>query len=669
MMWICNISVGEEYDGSEEKTALLSMSYNALPALLQQSQPINQDEKGCDPIMPTVSVGIPDTTFVSSSQPEQNFSFYPLMYVGTDPTFLNCIGLMEINLPPLPVTSVDSAVLQLSVIVKTGAEPTTVVVNRVTSPFDADTVTYSTLPSFVPTSSQININTSDLYTIVEIDITTIVNQWLSGAADNYGIALTNGDTLVQFGTNNIIYEPYFPKLVITYSEAPPTPDTVFGYIYNTGNQTIPADGSVPFTSNGALNGITHTANSENVNIESAGIYAVWYTVTGAEANQFTLYRNDNPVPGTTYGTAVANNGYTGFAIINAAAGDRITLRNHTSTGPVSLDNTAGGTETGVSASIMILKIGPAITPDPQLDAVNNAQDITQMRAAITDPALGLNLDGFNSLSTIAQDIVLGVLILNRPDLGYLTVAELQDTLNAAVNEVVDPENIRVEAGSIGGDGSIAHPFGSISEGINAVVPGGTVHVAAGTYDITTQINLNKAGVTLLGEPGTELILKADIIPLLITGNGATVQTLTMTSDVPYAKEFIQIGAPNVRLIGNTIFGPEQPPPMDNWVVNRAVVSQVNTQNVLLEENTFFSLRTGMYINPDTTGAINNNVVYNTKGGFLVDRALTTFTGNSWGTPPNEFDIVLLPGTTSGPPYDNLVQLSQDNDNANISDQR
>ena len=102
---------------------------------------------------------------------------------------------------------------------------------------------------------------------------------------------------------------------------------------------------------------------------------------------------------------------------------------------------------------------------------------------------------------------------------------------------------------------------------------------------------------MLGEPGAELILQAEIIPLLITGSGATVQGLTMTSDIPYAREFIQIGAPNVSLIGNTIYGPEQPPPMSDWTVNRAVVSQVNTAEVLLEGNTFYSLRTGMYINP------------------------------------------------------------------------
>lgn len=622
--------------------------------------------------MPTVSVSIPDTTFVSSSQPTQNFSFYPLMYVGSDPTFLDCIGLMEIELPPLPVTSVDSAVLQLSVIVKTGDEPSTIVVNRVTSPFDADTVTYNTLPSFVATSSQVSIDTSDLYTIVEIDITTIVNQWLSGTADNYGIALTNpeGVTLVQFGTNNIVYEPYFPKLVITYSDTPTPPsDNLYGYIYNTDNQTILVNDAIPFSKNGALHGIIHDIDTESIIIENAGIYAVWYTVSGIESGQFTLFKNQTPVPGSTYGTRVQDNQITGFVIINAAAGDQVTLRNYESAGSVSLDNAAGGAQTSVSASVMILKIGAPITQDPELDAVNNAQNIVQMREAITDPALGLNLEGFNMLSTIAQDIVLEGLLLNRPDLGYTSVADLQEALDNAVNEVVDPENIRVKAGSVVGNGSFAHPFGSITDGISAVVPGGTVHIAEGTYDILTQINVNKAGITLLGETGAELILKADIIPMLITGAGVTIQGLIMTSDIPYPKEFIQIGAPDVKLIANTIYGPDQGPNMSDWVVNRAVVSQVNTQNVLLQNNTFYSLRTGMYINPDTTGAINNNVVYNTKGGFLVDRAFTTFVGNSWGTPANEFDIVLLEGTTTEAPYDDLQQLSLDNDNATISDQR
>lgn len=199
-------------------------------------------------------------------------------------------------------------------------------------------------------------------------------------------------------------------------------------------------------------------------------------------------------------------------------------------------------------------------------------------------------------------------------------------------------------------------------------PGGTVHILSGTYPITSQIIVNKPGIVLLGEPGTLLQLQADIIAILVTAEDTTINGLTITSDVPYAKEFIQVGGTNTSILNNTIFGPPQALPMSNWVVNRAVVPQGGI-NFTVEGNTFYSLRTGIYINPNVIGTINNNVVYNTKGGFLVDRAFTTFLGNSWGNPVNEFDIVLLAGTTTGPPYDNLTLLSTTNNNATIADQR
>lgn len=172
--------------------------------------------------MATMTLSIPDTTFVSSAQPTGNFSFYPLIFTGTDVNFQNCIGFLQITLPSLPVTQVESATLQLAVIAKTGTDPSTVVVNRVDAPFSTATVTYDTRPAFTPTASQINITTSDLYTTAQIDITALVNEWLTGAHGNNGIALTNSDgtTLVEFATDNIAYEPYFPKLVLTYSSAP-----------------------------------------------------------------------------------------------------------------------------------------------------------------------------------------------------------------------------------------------------------------------------------------------------------------------------------------------------------------------------------------------------------------------------------------------------------------
>lgn len=303
-----------------------------------------------------------------------------------------------------------------------------------------------------------------------------------------------------------------------------------------------------------------------------------------------------------------------------------------------------------------------------LDAVNNAQTGAEMRAAIEEPSLGLNLTAYNALSEAQKDEVAAELLNTRPVGGYPTTASVQAALDEAINELVDPNNIYVSAGAVGGNGSIANPFGTITEGIAAVNPGGTVHILSGTYPITSQILVNKMGITLLGEPGATLLLQADIIAILVTATDTTINGLTITSDVPYAKEFIQIGGTNTTLLNNTIFGPPQALPMSNWVVNRAVVSQGGI-NITVDGNTFYSLRTGIYINPNVTGEINNNVVYNTKGGFLVDRAFTTFVGNSWGIPMNEFDIVLLAGTTTGPPYDNLVALSAANNNATISDQR
>ncbi|WP_260858029.1 hypothetical protein [Bacillus sp. FJAT-22090] len=306
--------------------------------------------------------------------------------------------------------------------------------------------------------------------------------------------------------------------------------------------------------------------------------------------------------------------------------------------------------------------------DEFLDAVNAAQTVPEMRTAIENPGLGLDLTAYNALTELQKDQVASELLTNRPVGGYPTTISIQMALNAAINQIVDPNNIYVKAGAVGGDGSLASPLSTIAEGIAAVNPGGTVHILSGTYPITSQILVNKTGIKLLGEPGTLLILQADIIAMLITAPDTTIEGLTITSDIPYAKEFIQVGATNTSILNNTIYGPPQALPMANWIVNRAVVPQGGI-NFTVNGNTFYSLRTGIYINPNVTGEINNNVVYNTKGAFLVDQAFTTFFGNSWGTPANEVDIALFAGTTMGPPYDNLALLSAENNNATISDQR
>ncbi len=80
------------------------------------------------------------------------------------------------------------------------------------------------------------------------------------------------------------------------------------------------------------------------------------------------------------------------------------------------------------------------------------------------------------------------------------------------------------------------------------------------------------------------------------------------------------------------------------------------------------MRQAGYLNPNSSGYIVDNVTYNTRG-WVVDGALYQFSGNSWGSPANDVDIALLSGTTTGVPYDNTTQLSNNNSQATISDQR
>jgi len=247
--------------------------------------------------------------------------------------------------------------------------------------------------------------------------------------------------------------------------------------------------------------------------------------------------------------------------------------------------------------------------------------------------------------------------------------------SSAWNFVTYDPNIYVEAGA-DGDGSRSNPFGSLQAAINAADSGDTIVVKSGNYTVTASIEVNKANLTIVGEKGKDkpvFIVAADTIGFKVSAAGVTVEGLEITSDIPYAKEFIQVGGNGSMIRNNTIYGPVQPLPKTDWVINRGIVTLVGTPNVTIEGNTIHSVRTGAYINPNTTGAINNNAVYNTKDGFLVDGAFTTFAGNSWlnsqGELPNQADIVLLYGTTPGAPYDDLIALSAANNNATISDQR
>jgi len=133
------------------------------------------------------------TTFVSSALQEVNFSISDILAVGTDPVFLNSTGLLKFDGIASLTEPVGSAVLVLYMLSQTGGTASPIIVNRISSPFNIESVTYNTQPSHVKTTSVAYVTTCDVSKYITIDITDLVNGWISGLYPNYGIALTNSD--------------------------------------------------------------------------------------------------------------------------------------------------------------------------------------------------------------------------------------------------------------------------------------------------------------------------------------------------------------------------------------------------------------------------------------------------------------------------------------------
>uniref|UniRef100_UPI0038B334A3 BclA C-terminal domain-containing protein n=1 Tax=Aquibacillus kalidii TaxID=2762597 RepID=UPI0038B334A3 len=131
----------------------------------------------------------------------------------------------------------------------------------------------------------------------------------------------------------------------------------YAYIYNLGAQVVPIEADVIFGSNGIITpGITHTPGTSQILVTTPGDYEVTFSVSGVQPNQFSLFLNGSPVTETVYGSGAGTQQNNGQAIIAVSAGDVLTLRNHSSSAAVTLQTSAGGTQTNVNASIVLKKL-------------------------------------------------------------------------------------------------------------------------------------------------------------------------------------------------------------------------------------------------------------------------------------------------------------------------
>ena len=132
----------------------------------------------------------------------------------------------------------------------------------------------------------------------------------------------------------------------------------YAYIYNLVSEaTVAVEADVPFSNNGTIVGtITHTPGTSTITLGTAGDYSIFFNVSAVEPCQFALIQNGVAVAGSIYGSGAGTQINSGMVIITAAAGDVLTLRNHTSAAAVTLQTLAGGTNINANASIMIQKL-------------------------------------------------------------------------------------------------------------------------------------------------------------------------------------------------------------------------------------------------------------------------------------------------------------------------
>ncbi|MHC1739937.1 MAG: right-handed parallel beta-helix repeat-containing protein [Anaerolineaceae bacterium] len=233
-------------------------------------------------------------------------------------------------------------------------------------------------------------------------------------------------------------------------------------------------------------------------------------------------------------------------------------------------------------------------------------------------------------------------------------------------------------------------FTSIQSAIDAAASGDTINVAAGTYDVSSTILINKA-LTITGPGGGGAIVQganSSFVSIFeISASNVTISNLTIThnslpvfgstpwSELPNSLIRIpdSLGLSGITISQNTLFVPAQSGSLTTWGGVALTVGRSQSNGINISNNTIYNTRNGIVIYYNNSVTISNNVIYNTKGGVMnytgsmEDSNNRVITNNSWGTTHNEWDIVWNSG---GGPYQpdynqQVLQRSQANNDAYV----
>ncbi|QHW32245.1 collagen-like protein [Paenibacillus rhizovicinus] len=382
------------------------------------------------------------------------------------------------------------------------------------------------------------------------------------------------------------------------------------YIYNLGNQTITPGMSIPFDSNGILfGGISHIDGSTDISISSPGDYFVSFSISGASIDQFALFLDGSLMEGSIYGSDDGNQQNMGHAIITVTTVPALlTVRYHNNISilSVQLQTLAGGTQSNVTASVFLQKLGiqvtETVTTSAELLAAlnNNATSTINLVAGSYD----ISTDPVISRTTAVR--------LNSVSPG----AVIQFNLNQEFNFITIGSQVTANVNRIR-NLTQGINYASIALAVAAANPLDTIELSPGTYIETvstaTPLVINKT-ITLRG-----ISSKLTIVQFNVVGS-QDFSYLSLRADAILLENIHWVGPTGAGLTQNSIFN----------VALASFLPLILYQNIMIRYCTFEGGRRTAFIDTNTFTFIGNTIIHTGDRDALVFERIegtTTVYGN------------------------------------------
>lgn len=291
-----------------------------------------------------------------------------------------------------------------------------------------------------------------------------------------------------------------------------------------------------------------------------------------------------------------------------------------------------------------------------------------------------NVDASFRLDASANTFDVGTGAKTPASMNADELAVLEDTIDHGPDGGSKNGLVVVKAGNVyarPGTGGTSN----LAKTLTYVQSGQTLNLL-GTFNLGSTFVVDRAvkvqGAQTSGAGNTQINVTASIgYAIQATVPGITLDGLHLTKtdqgNPATPQNLIYVAANNFTATNNIING-QLPAGGLSWTtsnqVTRAFEVAGNLSGLNLSGNTIYNLRQPAYINPDTTGVVNNNVVYGSKG-WVLDGAPVSMTGNSWNGTYNESADISLLNRCSNPAFVAIdaAALAAANSDAIVSDQR